>query len=167
MDKESLIDEEVKEKKEEEEEVKESEEKKAVERLDSVLSFQPDAEELLYEGDVENELESKQEKEEHGKKEEFTLDEGKEDGFIVDLHGDSMEIDEGPKEAEKKRSETPGKKTGGEARRKTPAAEVSRFVVFFSTALVRTSFLSSGTQLQHSTHTHMPVGEDSGNLSNL
>ena len=151
VDKESLIDEEVK---EEEEEAEGSEDKKAIERLDSVLSFQPDAEELLYEGDVENELESKQEKEEHGKKEEFTLDEGKEDGFIVDLHGDSMEIDEGPKEAEKKRSEMPGKKTGAEARRKTPAAEVSRFVVFpHSSCTYKFSLLRYTPTTQH-THTH-------------
>ena len=153
VDKESLIDEEVKEKKEEEEEAEGSEDKKAIERLDSVLSFQPDAEELLYEGDVENELESKQEKEEHGKKEEFTLDEGKEDGFIVDLHGDSMEIDEGPKEAEKKRSEMPGKKTGGEARRKTPAAEVSRFVVFFP-QLLYVQVFSPQVHTYNTAHTH-------------
>ena len=175
VDKESLVDGDVKEKKEEE-----SEEKKAIERLDSSLSFQPDAEELLYEGDVENEQEcipeedvkkaeaTLREGEEDGKTEEFTPGEAKEDGFIVDLHGDSMEIDEGSIEAEKKRSEAPGKKTGGEVRRKAAAAEVSRFVCFFPHSSCTYKFsLLRYTPTAHipppytHTHTHMPVGEDS------
>ena len=123
-----------------EEGAEEADEKKALERLDSVQidpSYQPDDEELLYEGDVENEPEIGGGKEVGGeKKEDISLDDGKEDGFIVDLHGDSMELDDGPKEAEKRsvkaaaESGEKGQPSGGEARRKpaTTTTKLSRFV---------------------------------------
>lgn len=125
-----------------EEGTKEADEKKALERLDSVQidpSYQPDDEELLYEGDVENERELGGGKEEGGeKKEDISLDDGKEDGFIVDLHGDSMEIfDDGPKEVEKTHKGTAesGVKSEAsvdEAHHKPATTKPSRFVIHSS-----------------------------------
>ena len=133
-----------------------------VERLDSVQidpSYQPDAEELLYEGDVENEPEAKTDgkmegvTEESEKKEDFLMEEAKEEGFIVDLHDVSMEIDDHLKTHEEKRGkadksdkEAPGShpaekdstQQSSDQRRKETSDDVSRFVSLLL------NFLSTG-----------------------
>lgn len=152
---------------------KESEGAKAeggrLDRLDSVQidpSYQPESEELLYEGDIEDEPETKSEAKREEKREEEISE--KKDVFLLDedivaVHSDTMEIDDTPKvqqEEEKKEGEK-AKETAPESKsqeKKDPSqqssnsprkpTESTRFVP------LSLSFLSTGMQHLGAPHSH-------------
>ena len=147
----------VKAEKEDMEESPESKSGRSLERLDSSIdpSYQPGSEELLYEGDPENENETEVKTDAIGG--------GEDEGFIVDLHDRSMDIDVGtkvredqiikPEEAgvaEHKGSEKDREQSVEESETRRKPSETPRFVLslsllslqgrfFLSTALTQTS----------------------------
>lgn len=134
-------------------------------RLNSHIdpSYQPESEELLYEGDVDIEPVPPQENVEAEWNEEAMGDreeENKEEGYVVRIHDDNMDIDEGATKSQEPVKEPPPKKSSTPPSRVAPpkqskASSDSRFV---SPSVCVFACLSTGTPTPAARpHTPNPV----------